>query len=606
MKNWRGYSLVIYIFFFLNSISAQESGQKLIILHTNDLHSRLDGFAPANTYTPLSLNDDNTIGGFSRIATLIKNEKLNNPDKLLVLDDGDFLMGTIYHYMEEYNGFQLPLMKEMGFDFVAIGNHEFDFGPGKLSLILERSVLTGDIPEILLSNAEFDKDDADDDSLEELYKSGTLKRSAIIERSGIKIGLFSLIGKDADEVAPLAAPVSFANQKRSAKKFVKQLRKEGADIVICLSHGGVAKDKKSAWEGEDVKLAKKVKGLDIIISGHTHTELQEPLMVKETIIVQTGDYGRNLGRMELIVSGDNIELKKYELIPIDDSIRGDEKIQSRIDKQKSLIKEKLFTPLGYDPYETLIKSDFKLECDEYGGNIESSNLGPLIADAIYNYINTSSKPGSDIVMVAAGVIRDRINPGLLSIQDIFRVMSLGSGNDEIPGYPLATVYLSGIEIKRMMEILLVSSKSSPANYCFYSGLEADYNPDKGLLKKISAIRLVDSEGNKRPVDISKKSAELYSVSANAYMLEFIGIIKKTTFGLINVFPKFADGSPVEDMAEAIIDFNSSLPGVQEGKEWIALVEYLRSMEDSDEDGIPELSEIYRNPSPRLIPVETEK
>lgn len=203
-------------------------------------------------------------------------------------------------------------------------------------------------------------------------------------------------------------------------------------------------------------------------------------------------------------------------------------------------------------------------------------------------------------MVAAGVIRDRITPGSLSVQDLFRVMSLGSGDDNIPGYPLARVYLSGIELKRVMEILLVSSKSSPSNYCYYAGVEAEMDPEKGLLKKISSINLVDSEGNRSPVDLSRKSTELYSVSANAYMLKFIGIIKKTTFGLVKVVPKLADGSPVEDNKATIIDFDKTLPGIQEGKEWIALVEYLKSMVDKDGDGLPELSDFYRSPAPRLI------
>ena len=90
---------------------------------------------------------------------MIRNERINNPDNLLVLDDGDFLMGTIYHIMEEYNGFQLPLMKDMGYDIVAIGNHEFDFGPEKLSAILGRSVETGPIPSLLLTNSVFCDDD---------------------------------------------------------------------------------------------------------------------------------------------------------------------------------------------------------------------------------------------------------------------------------------------------------------------------------------------------------------------------------------------------------------------------------------------------------------
>lgn len=369
MWELRSSTLIISFLLIFSIAAAQDEGQRLLILHTNDLHSRLDGFAPTNNYTPLSPKDDNTIGGFSRIASLIRKEKMDKPDEVLVLDDGDFLMGTIYHYMEEYNGFQLPLMKKMGFDYVAIGNHEFDFGPEKLSTIIEKSAQSGALPGLLLSNAELDANDDADDGLQTLYNSGVLKRSAIIEKSGIKIGLFSLMGKDADDVAPMAAPVTFSKQKKVARKIVKELRKDGADIVICLSHSGLEKDKKFRWSGEDVKLAKKVKGLDIIISGHTHTEIAQPLRVKETIIVQTGDFGRNLGRMELLVAGDNIELKNYELIPVDDSIMGDEMVQTLIDKQKALISERLFEPLGYKPDSLIVQSSYELECNEYGGTL---------------------------------------------------------------------------------------------------------------------------------------------------------------------------------------------------------------------------------------------
>lgn len=594
--------VLISLSILFNNVLAEETGKKLVILHSNDLHSRLDGYAPTNEYTPLSIKDDNTIGGFSRIATLIKNEQSINPDNLLVLDAGDFLMGTIYHSMEEYNGFQLPLMKQMGYDFVAIGNHEFDFGPDKLSTIINKSGLRGEMPGLLLTNAEFSDSDSADDTIEELFKNGIIERAAIIERSGVKIGLFSLMGEDADDVAPMAAPITFIKQKKAARKTSRQLRNDGADIVICLSHSGLEKDKKGRWAGEDVKLARKVKGLDIIISAHTHTESKSPLLVKNSIIVQTGSFGKNLGRLELVVSADKVELQSYELLYIDDSIYGDKEIQSMIDKQKVLIKERLFSPLEYDPFSPLIYSDFELICDEYGGNLAESNLGPLVADAIHSYVNNRSTRGTDVTMVATGVIRDRIPPGILSIQDVFRVMSLGSGNDIIPGYPLATVYLTGIELKRVMEILLVSSKSSPSNYCYYAGLEVEMNPEKGILKKISSISLVDRDGNKMPVDMDKNSTELYSVSSSAYMLEFIGIIKKTTLGLVKVFPKFIDGSPVEDISKSIIDFDESAEGVQEGKEWIALVEYLKSMEDKDEDGIPEMNEFYRHPPLRLKPI----
>ena len=591
--------LVVFVLSISGAFS--QSAKKIVILHTNDMHSRLDGFSPSLEYSPLSLNDDKTIGGFSRLATIIEREKNANMGRTIVVDAGDFLMGTIFHYMEEHNGFQLPLMKEMGYDIVAIGNHEFDYGPEKLASIINTSVGRAPIPKLMLTNVVFEEKDLSDNSLEKLFNNNTIVRKYIIEREGVKIGFFSLMGIDANDVAPLASPVTFSKQIKSAKIAVKDLKEMGVDVIICLSHSGIEKDKKGEWTGEDVSLAKKVDGIDLIISGHTHSRLEKPLIVDNTPIVQTGSEARNLGRIEIEVTEKGIELISYKLIRVDDSIQGNKGIQQKIDEQKHLINEKLLKPQGYNVDVSLLESGFEAVCDEYGGDLENSNLGPLVADAIHTYINEHAKTGTDISMVATGVIRDRIPVGKVSVQDIFRIMSLGSGEDNVPGYPLATVYLSGIEIKRVIEILLVTSKSSPSNYCFYSGLEADYNPDKGLLKKIQKIYLIKPDGSKATLDLDKKSTSLYSVSANFYMLKMIGIIKKTTFGLVSVIPKDANGLPISDMASSIIDFDSELPGVQEGKEWIALVELLRSMDDTNGNGIADLDEFYKKPALRLKP-----
>lgn len=601
-KYFRVGAIVIFSFMITNhALTAQETN-RLVILHTNDLHSRLEGYAPSSEYTPFTTGDDKTKGGFSRLAAIIKKERSQNPDNILVLDAGDFLMGTFYHYMEEYNPFQLPLMKEMGYDAVALGNHEFDFGPERLAGIINSSLAADEIPQLLLSNAEFDEKDSADDSLQELYDRGILSRSVIIEKNGLKTGIFSLMGEDADESAPYAVPVTFEKITRSAKKVTKELRNRGCDIIVCLSHSGIEKDDEGEWTGEDVKLAEKVDDIDILISGHTHTTLDEPLMINNTPIVQTGSYGRALGRLEIEVNNGEIKISDYKLIPVDDNIEGDRLVQEKIIAQKNLISDKLHTITGYRIDEKVVRTGYELDCNEYG-ELGESNLGPLVADAIHAYVNSETEAGTDISMVAAGVIRDRVEPGIQTTQDIFRVMSLGSGDDEVPGYPLARVYVNAKELKRILEILLVAYKSTPSNYCYYSGIAVRYNPDKGLLRKINSISIENDKGEMIPVEISKDNKELYSITANAYMLEFIGIIQDMTFGLIKVKPKFAGGDEVTDMSETIIDFDEVADGKQEGKEWIALVKYLSSMDDTDNDGIPDLSPEYENPGLGLIPVK---
>ena len=415
----------MFFFAFTLHLSGQEE-KKIVILHTNDLHSRLNGFSPEAEYTPWSPGDDETRGGFARIAAILRTEKRNNPGITLTVDAGDFLMGTLFHAMELKTGFQLRLMKQMGYDIVCLGNHEFDFGPAKTAGIINSSLAKGEIPSLLLSNAVLSAEESGDDELEKLYDSKVVLRKFILEKDGLKIGFFSLLGKNAVEVAPLAKPVSFAKQVPFARKMVRELKKDGCDIVICLSHSGVSRDKKGNWAGEDIRLAKKVRGIDVIVSGHSHSKISEPVIIKGVPVVQTGEYGQNVGRLELVWKNGSVSVRDYRLIPVDDSIAGESDIIAAVEEQQSLVTQEILAPLGLSYSDPVAETDFLLECNEQG-DFRSSNLGPMIADAIHSYVNRHSSDGCDIGMVAVGVIRDWMVPGVMTAPDVFRIMSLGSG-----------------------------------------------------------------------------------------------------------------------------------------------------------------------------------
>jgi 5'-nucleotidase/UDP-sugar diphosphatase len=586
------FSLILCLLFF--SRVFPQTDKKIIILHTNDIHSRLTGFGPESEYTPLSINDDKTVGGFARIATLISNEKQKSPSNTLVVDAGDFLMGTLFQALEVKTGFQLHLMKKMGYDIACLGNHEFDFGSEKLGAILQSAINHGDIPKILFGNAEFDENDKGDDQLEDLFRNNALFRTIVFPVNGLKVGFFSLMGIEAVNVSPKAAPVKFAKQTTFAKRMVKELKDQKCDIIICISHSGIGTDKKGEWNGEDVELAKKVKGINLIISGHTHSQLDKPLMVNGIPVVQAGDNGRFVGKLTLSWNGTLLKVDEYRLLPVDDRIMGDKEINDLIVRQKNTVSEEILKPLGLSYDAPVAVSDFVLEGNEMG-DLTEANLGPLVADAIHYYVNKHSVSGSDMSMVSAGVLREKILPGKLSAPDLFRVVSLGSGNDNVPGYALSGLYVTGRELKNILEILQVAYKSSPDYYCYYSGIRVEYNPDKGLLKKISKIEIEKSNGSVIKVDFSKKNKTLYSITANSYMLEFIGVIKKMSFGLINVVPKDAAGNKVTDMKTAVIDMDSNREGTQEGKEWLALTEFLKQMKDANGDGIPDIERKYTKP-----------
>jgi 5'-nucleotidase/UDP-sugar diphosphatase len=585
--------LLLFLFIPFLVVNSQ-SGKHLVILHTNDLHSRMTGFAPEPKYTPLVQDDDGTIGGFARIAGIIKSEKTNSGDAFLVVDAGDFTMGTLFPAVELETGFQLRLMKTMGYDAVGLGNHEFDFGSGWLAAVIRKSASAGEIPCLISSNSQFSAKDTADDAFAGLFDDSLIFRSIVLEKNGLRIGLFSIIGKDADRVAPRAAPVTFEKQSKAATRMVRALKDEKCDIIICLSHSGVEKGKNGEWEGEDVELAKKVRGIDLIIGGHSHTVIEQPIVVNGVPIVQTGEFGKNVGRLSLLFTEGRIITESYILIPVNDKVESDAYVSALIEKQKQVINEKILNPLGLSYTDPIAEADFILTGNAVKDFIES-NLGPLVADAIHYYVNRESSRRTDLSIVAAGMIFDRIVPGIQTAPDIFRVMPLGSGEDNVPGYPLARLYVTGKEMKSILEILQVAYKSSPDNYCYYSGIRVGIDPNRGLFRKIKKIEIVETDSTLREVNFGRKDKTLYSITADSYMLEFIGIIRKLSFGLVNVVPKDHDGRKITDIKKAVIDMDEQKEGVQEGKEWLALIDYFKSMRDLNNDGLPDIETKYSIP-----------
>ncbi len=570
----------------------QGFSQEITILHSNDMHSHLNGDAPSFEYSPLTPGNDKTTGGFSRIASIIKNTKASTNHPVLTVDAGDFSMGTFFHVLEENTGFQLKLMHQMGYDYVAIGNHEFDFGPESLGTSIVASSGSAKIPQLLLSNAKFNKA-PEDNQLEDLFKQGVISKYAIENIQGIRVGLFALMGEDAENVAPNASPVRFKNQIRTAKQISRFLkRKKQCDLVICLSHGGVYPSDEKTCQGEDIDLAKNVRHLDVVIGGHTHSELKEPYIINGKPIVQAASFGKRIGKLTLKRESGFWAVKDYTLITVDDAIRGDADIQKMIDTQKKLLAESLPDSIRKNLNQPVVHFPYALTFKEYG-DPTSSNLGPLIADAIHYYCNKTPE-GADISMVAAGMIRTQYKAGDYSIEDIFRCVSLGKGNDNLPGFALSRVYVSGKELKGIMEVLRMAHKSSNANYIYFSGITAQVDMSKGFLKKIQDISIHDREGNVHQVSFSKNDTTLYSIVADSYMLKFIGLLKDMTFGIVNVKPKHANGLLVENMFDCVIDMDPEREGIQEGKQWLALLSLFDSMPQHTTSNVPVLSSAYRN------------
>jgi 5'-nucleotidase / UDP-sugar diphosphatase len=583
----------VYLILFVALMPFFGFSQDLVILHTNDMHSHLNGFSPETEYTPLIKDNDPTKGGFSRIAGFIGSQKELYGDKLMVVDAGDFLMGTLFQVLELTEGFQMNLMHRMGYEVMALGNHEFDFGPDSLAKIIRNSIGNGPIPELVCSNYGSTAN-VSDVHFRQLFTENIIKPYTILQKDGYRVGIFSLVGVDANESIPGNFGMTFVNQKRTARQIARHLkRNEKVDLVIVLSHSGVYPTKKGGFAGEDVELGKAVPEIDIIISGHTHTRLDAPIQAGNAVVVQSGSEGLNVGKIEVRFDSSGKPLINYTLVEMNDSTIANAEIQSIIESKVPVLEQMVLNKIGVGFHDIVAETSFDLVLDEF--NPIESNLGVFVADALYYKLNEASQVGSDVVLVASGVIRKNIkkgNNGRLNINDIFNVMPLGIGIDDLPGTPLGKIYVTGNELKKVMELILAVYPSRPNFFLHFAGMEIEYNPNKGLFRKISEIRIGNQASGFRAIDMSNKSSELVSVSSNAYMISFIGHLKKMSYGLVKIEPKDKKGVPIVN-EDFLVDLDEEKEGVQEAKEWLAILTYLQSFTDINGNGIPDIPKVYQ-------------
>mgnify|MGYP001439288191 FL=1 len=273
--------------YFINDDYFDNGLRKITILHTNDVHSHIDPFPKNDPLNPSG-------GGVIARANLINLVKKDNPHTL-VLDAGDVFQGT--PYFNFFGGeLELKLMSKMGYNASTLGNHEFDNGMEKLSKVLKHANFS-----FLNSNY----------TLKNTPLENKIKSHEIFNINGIKIGVFGLgIELEGLVEKKLYKGIKYLNPIEISKDISNDLKyNHNCDLIICLSHLGFSysKDKNIMC---DLILAKQTKNIDLIIGGHTHTFLDEPVKVKnlenkDVIINQVGCFGINLGKIDFYFSENN-------------------------------------------------------------------------------------------------------------------------------------------------------------------------------------------------------------------------------------------------------------------------------------------------------------
>ena len=538
--------------------SASEQSQQATILFTHDLHSHL---------LPAVDENGGEYGGYARLMTLIRQQKEQYPDAILV-DGGDFSMGSLFQTAYPTSAIELRMMGEMGYDATTLGNHEFDYLPkGFASMLNVASQYQ--TPAIVDANY-WPGSHEDAELVTDAMTNYGVKDYILLERGGIHYAIFGLVGYDSDACAPNSGMI-LEDPAEAARQTVDQAVADckatyGVEpIVIALSHSGTSDDGK----GEDYELAKAVKGIDLIISGHTHTTLHEPIQVNDTWIVSAGEYGRYLGVVQMERKSDgSAVLTDYELVPVDEAVEEQPDIAVLVEGFKADVEQNYLSDYDMTFDQVLTFNSFEFDnVDAVYDYAHESTLGNLFSDAYRKAASEALGYQVDVALTASGVIRETIPIGHVTVSDIFNAASLGVGTEG----ELVEVWLTGKDLKCALEVDASVYPLMHSAQLFYSGVEYSFNTNRMIFNKIDYAMLRRDDGTLEAIEDDR----LYSVACGMYMAQMLGSVEQTSMGLLSIVPRDRAGNPLD--TSRLVDHVIRYDNGAAVKEWHAIATYLQDM-----------------------------
>lgn len=554
------------------------------ILFTHDLHSH---------FLPQSTEDGGESGGYARLKTAIQRERALHPEALVV-DGGDFSIGSLIQTLYTTQAAELRTMGALGYDAATLGNHEFDHTGAGLAKMLNAAADSGDtLPALVEANYAPAADNPDRDAILSAMDHYGVQETLLLERGGVTYGIFGLMGVDSHDCAPTSG-FSLEDMAQAARRCVDALEAQGADFILCLSHSGTEDGK-----GEDYELAKAVDGIDVIVSGHTHTTLAEPIVVNNTYIVSAGPYCQNLGSItvEWDASGSGIyRLVDYHLTPIDETLPDDPGLAALVEGWKAQVGDTYLKRYGLTYDQTLARSDFGLPLPRSGVQ-EGNALGELVADAFLYAASAADQTAGltsppTVAVTADGVLRAPLAAGDITVSQAFDVLSMGVGSDGTSGFPLVAVYLTGAELRDALEVDASITPIMPAAQLYCAGAQYSFNTRRMFFNRVTGASLYEETLRIGPAAGGNQDGsgyttlqwdrtgleiddhQLYRVVTGMYSAQMLGTVKDKSMGFLSLEPKTADRTPVTDFNDCILRDEDG----NEIKEWYALAMYLQALD----------------------------
>ena len=455
---------------------------KLTILHTNDLHSRIESI---NKYDSTCGAEDeaegNCFGGVARLKTMVdaKREELAGENYLL-LDAGDPFQGSLF-YTTYKGAAEAEFMEAIGYDVMAVGNHEFDDGPEGLAGFIDAvsfPVISGNLD--LSSSTEL---------------KGKVDNHVVLEVGGQKVGIISALATDTVETSSPGKDVVFQDEIDSLTADVEVLQADGVEIIIALTHVGLAKD---------IEIAEKVPGLDLVIGGHSHTLLSNtqdgaagsyPVMVGDVPVLQAYAYSKYLGEVTLTFDDEgNLTSAEGEPILLDASVEPDAEIAARV--------AEMGAPIEETKKRVVASSAAAIEGDRAVCRVQECEMGNLVADAMLARV---ADQGVQLAIANSGGLRASIDAGEVTMGEVLTVLPFQN--------TLSTFEISGQGVIDALENGVSQVEEVKGRFPQVAGMTFTWDPSVAPNEgRIAEVLVAEGDGF-TPID----PAATYLVVTNNYV-----------------------------------------------------------------------------------------
>lgn len=482
MRRWFLVSTAMMI-----SAGAAQADYTLHVLHINDFHSRVESINKFDSTCDAETDaKGECFGGVARVAAKInelRDQLKADGQNVIVLDAGDQYQGSLFY--TTYKGKDtVEFMNKIGFDAMAVGNHEFDDGPAGLAVLADGvkfPVVSGNL-----------------DLSQSPELKGKVEGYTVLDVGGQKIGIISALAMDTPETSSPGDKVIFQDDIDSLKADVQALTDEGVDKIVALTHTGYKRDQ---------EIAAQVQGLDALIGGHSHTLLGDmegahgpyPTLVKgadgvEVPVAQAYAYGKYLGHLTLTFDDKGKLLKASgEPILLDNSVTPDPGLSARVKEMAAPLEELRAKVVG--------ASTAAIDGERDSCRVRECAMGNLVTDAMLDRVRDQ---GISIAIENGGGLRASIEQGPVTMGEVLTVLPFQN--------TLSTFELKGADVITALENGASQYEEQAGRFAQVSGLKYTVDPKAAAGSRISEV-MVQAGKDWAPID----RAATYGVVSNNYM-----------------------------------------------------------------------------------------